>query len=622
MPPPLPHPAPSAQSRPLLDLEDLFVLRWVDEPCVSSDGRAFACTVVSLDRDRDEVHREVVTEAWVHAGHSPAWSPDGGRLTFIATELDSAALRLLCRETVRDTVRPLTPPLPDCRLPRWSPDGMRIAFLSGGQLHWVSADGGESGVAAAASVATFCWLADGSGLAWSTAPEREGRCQLWRTTLADHGSHLADLRGPVSALVSSPDGRALAWIGHDCGPAQGVNQGVFTLELTPEASPVHLSAGFDRSIGLTTRSDDARGLATPPLAWLTVDGEDRIYFIHAEGGTSRLAWIGRDQRVRAVLAGARSCLAFSAALEARRIVAVVSDAADPGEAIAIGLDGDREHFVTTFNHAWRRSRQLSCLEPLPLVASDGVPLETWLMLPPPGAGKAPYPLIVHVHGGPHYAIGHRFYFEFQRLAARGYAVLLGNPRGSQGYGEAFATQIREAWGERDYADVIEMVDRALQHSAVDRERVAVTGVSYGGLMTHLLASRSHRFRAAVSENAVSDLATCHRDGNNPVFWEWEMGGSPAEQPERYEALSTARLGPRIRTPLLLVHAEDDRICPIAQSEDMAAAVAATGCPVELVRIPGEGHLMNLVGRPSRRLARARAVDRWFDRWLRDPAASD
>jgi len=621
MTPPLPHPAPSGESRPLLDLGDLFALRWIDEPGVSSDGRAFACTVLSLDRDRDEMRREVVTEEWIHAGHSPAWSPDGRRLAFIATEPDSAAPRLVCRDAASGTVRPLTPPLPDCRHPRWSPDGTWIAFLAGGQLQRVRADGGESGVAAGSCVATFCWLADGSGLAWSTAPERDGRCQLWRTTEADGATLLVSLRGPVSAVVSSPDGRALAWIGHDRGPAQGVNQGVFTLELTPGASPVHLSAGFDRSIGLTTRSDDARGLATPSLAWVTVDGEDRIYFIHAEGGTSRLAWIGRDQRVRVVLAGARTCLAFSAAPAARRIVAVVSDATDPGEAIALDFDGGQEQALTTFNRSWRQSRRLSGLEPLPLVASDGVPLEAWLMLPPPGAGKAPYPLIVHIHGGPHYAIGHRFCFEFQRLAARGYAVLLGNPRGSQGYGEAFATQIREAWGERDYADVLEMIDCALLHPAVDRERVAVTGVSYGGLMTHLLASRSHRFRAAVSENAVSNLATCHRDGNNPVFWEWEMGGSPAEQPERYESLSSARIGPRIRTPLLLVHAEDDRICPIAQSEDMATAVRSGGSPVECVRIPGEGHLMNLVGRPSSRIARAHAVDHWFDRWLRDPAAS-
>jgi dipeptidyl aminopeptidase/acylaminoacyl peptidase len=603
-----------------VDVDDLFALRWVDEPCVSSDGRRFAYSVSSLDRASDALQSAVVWDSGSHPGSSPCWSTDGRHLALIEVEHTSGAMRLVCRDEVGQHVRALTATLADCRQPRWSPDGKRIAFLAAGQLRWVSVDGDASGLVATAAAA-FCWLADGSGLAWGTPPQADGQSQLWRAMLTGNPEWLGAQRGPIAALASAPDGRALAWIGHDRWPAQGVNPGIWTLTFTPGATPVLLTAGFDRPVGLTTRADDARGLSTPPLAWLRVDGEDRIYFIHAEGGTSPLAWIGTDRRIHRVLAGSRSCLAFAAAPDARRLLAVVSDAVTPGEVVETDLEGGGERTLSSVTQSWCQSRRLSALEPLRLTASDGVPLDAWLMFPPPGAGKAPYPLIVHVHGGPHYAIGHRFYFEFQRLAARGYAVLLGNPRGSQGYGEAFATQIRQAWGERDYADVIEMVDRALQHPAVDRERVAVTGVSYGGLMTHLLASRSPRFRAAVSENAVSDLATCHRDGNNPVFWEWEMGGSPAEQPERYEALSTARLGPRIRTPLLLVHAEEDRICPIEQSEDMAAAVAATGCPVELVRIPGEGHLMNLVGRPSRRLARARAVDRWFDRWLRGPAPS-
>jgi dipeptidyl aminopeptidase/acylaminoacyl peptidase len=134
-------------------------------------------------------------------------------------------------------------------------------------------------------------------------------------------------------------------------------------------------------------------------------------------------------------------------------------------------------------------------------------------------------------------------------------------------------------------------------------------------MTHTLIGRTQRFRAAISENGVSNLVTNYRDGANPAFWEWEMDGTPESHPERYRTLSPLHLAHQVRTPLLLIHAEQDTGCPIGQSEEMAAALQATGSPVQLLRVPEEGHLMNLLGRPGRRLARAAAVDHWLDRWL-------
>jgi dipeptidyl aminopeptidase/acylaminoacyl peptidase len=93
-----------------------------------------------------------------------------------------------------------------------------------------------------------------------------------------------------------------------------------------------------------------------------------------------------------------------------------------------------------------------------------------------------------------------------------------------------------------------------------------------------------------------------------------MGGTP-DDTDRFDRRSPVRAAQRISAPLLLVHAEQDENCPIGQSEQMLGALRSRGADAELVRLPGEGHLVNVTGRPSSRLRRARAVDRWLDRTL-------
>ena len=201
------------------------------------------------------------------------------------------------------------------------------------------------------------------------------------------------------------------------------------------------------------------------------------------------------------------------------------------------------------------------------------------------------------------------------FAAQGYRFLIANPRGSQGYGVAFATEIRTRWGGPDFDDLLAVVDHVVELGLADPQRVAIMGESYGGYMAAWAIGRTDRFAAAIAENPITDLRTVTSQGGGPTFWDSEMGGSPWAEPERYAAQSPITHVERMTTPLLLIHAELDGNCPIAQSEALHAALRALDRDVTFVRIPGEGHLVNLFGRPSRRRARQSIIDDFLARHL-------
>ena len=615
--------------------DDMFRVRWVDEPCLSPDGQRLAYSVTYLDRERDAMLSQITCGGWSHAGHSPRWSPDGTQLAFICRDDESAHTpreQVWIWDTRCQRAAPITH-LPDpcfggdaksC-VSAWSPDGKHIAFIATKRL-WVVATDSTPPVAlteAHEAIATPCWLSDGRGIVFTTSHRMGSETQVWSIQLdlptPPSATLLCRNPGPIRAITCAPDGSALAWIGHDRGLAQGVNFGVWAFSFADQCIRP-LTAAFDRSAGLTTRADDARGMNPPDLVWVHHDGHDRIYFAYAEGGSSHIGWVGLDGSMQPIVTGARSCLSFSIAPHANTLACVIADAANPGEIVALDLDGNDERRLTDVNAVWLGEVRLSAHEPLHFVASDGVTVEAWLVKPPlagldSNSEGGCHPLILQIHGGPHYAIGNRFYLEFQRLAAQGYMVLFGNARGSQGYGERFATCIRTAWGVRDYEDLMHMLDRAMNDPLVDPTRLAVTGVSYGGFMTHCIIGRTRRFRVAITENGISNLAGNYARTTNQLFWEWQMDGTPATQPERYRALSPIQNANEVRTPLLLIHAEQDENCPIEQSEEMLAALQANGCAARLVRIPEEGHLMNLVGKPSHRALRTRVLDEWLAHWL-------
>ncbi|PYS38175.1 MAG: hypothetical protein DMF71_17225, partial [Acidobacteria bacterium] len=173
------------------------------------------------------------------------------------------------------------------------------------------------------------------------------------------------------------------------------------------------------------------------------------------------------------------------------------------------------------------SFSLSDVENVEFKSFDGAPIQGWLMKPIGWREDRKYPMILSIHGGPHGMSGYAFNSTFQVYAARGYAVLYLNPRGSSGYGQKFSDGTLNEWGGGDYRDLMAGVDEALKrYSWIDSNRLGVTGGSYGGFMTNWIITQTSRFRAAVSAASVSNLISFYSTSLYQDLIHAEFGGFP------------------------------------------------------------------------------------------------
>jgi len=257
-------------------------------------------------------------------------------------------------------------------------------------------------------------------------------------------------------------------------------------------------------------------------------------------------------------------------------------------------------------------------------ASDGVKVQGWIVKPLEFKKGEKYPIILQIHGGPWSAYGNQLMaaeHEFQLLATNGYVVVYTNPRASTGYGEEFASLISGHWGERDYLDMMEAVDYVIEkYPFVDAERLGVAGGSYGGFATNWIVGHTDRFKAAVTMRSisnwesffgVSDIGT----GTLPVH-EVGFGKNPWDAREFYQEKSPITYVKNVKTPLLIIHSEQDWRCPMVEAEQLFIALKKMKKDVELVRFPDENHDLSRTGKPKHRIERLRHILRWFDKYLK------
>lgn len=248
----------------------------------------------------------------------------------------------------------------------------------------------------------------------------------------------------------------------------------------------------------------------------------------------------------------------------------------------------------------------------------GLPIEGLLTLPPDYQSGTTVPLVVTAHGGPYdrYTDTLLQYEPMEDLAAQGWAVLAPNVRGSSGYDDAFGQANRYDLGGGDFGDLMAGVDSLVAAGIADPDRLGIVGGSFGGFMVNWVITHTPRFRAAVSMFGIWSLFTDFGNSEQPC-WEkmftgkyyWEPGGI-----EAWLAKSPMSAATAVKTPVLILHGEEDTLTDRANSREMWQALRLMGRTVEYVRYPGESH--GLSGRPGTRLDVTRRTLEWLGKYLK------
>lgn len=198
-----------------------------------------------------------------------------------------------------------------------------------------------------------------------------------------------------------------------------------------------------------------------------------------------------------------------------------------------------------------------------------------------------------IHGGPQGQWADQFHYRWnaQMFASRGHVVVLINPRGSTGYGQAFTDAISRDWGGAVYEDLMKGLDHVIaRYHFIDPDRVAAAGASYGGYMINWLATATEqRFRCLVNHDGVFNPWSMYGSTEELWFPEWEFGGTPYEHPELYDAWSPLRRAKNMRTPMLVIHGQRDYRVDVSEGFQVFTALQRQGIPSKMLYFPDEGH---------------------------------
>ena len=670
-----------------ITVEDLYLIKTVEDVQISPDGERVAYTLWTLDKASNKNKRAIWTIVPASGGrprqftagdssdHSPRWSLASKTLAFVSDRSGKPQIYLI--DLDGGEARRLTNMPNGATSPAWSPDGKRIAFLSfvhaqerrdegrgvqppgdpikarvleetrkktdedktDPRVHdtipyrtGVDYMSGRRSHAYVVNVADArnqvskpvrltdgdrdysapVWAPDGRSIYSNAKRNRRPNLFLYRDIVRVPAEPGRTKPGPMRRYRDpgysaygprvSPDDEWIAYTRIDEDNSFAEVSRIAVRAAHGRGKPVALTDAFDRTPEIVEWSRDGRSI----LFTAGDHGETPIWKVSRIGGKVKRLAGGRWHVVTSFSQSRSGRLAFS-----------VSAPEFPRDAYVCEADGSGAKRLTRVNDDWLKNRRVVIPRRVNYKSPDGWNVQGWVYYPPgfSPARRRKWPMIVEIHGGPQAMwspAGLTMWHELNVMAGAGYITFWCNPRGSDGYGTAFARGLVDDWGAST-PDILAGMDLVIAEGHVDEKRMCVTGGSYGGWATTWIVGHSDRFAAAAALRGVYNLISF--DGTTDInnFIRDAFGAYHWEDHDKLWRQSPLVYVKNIRAPLLILHAENDFRAPIPDAEQLFAALKRLGRKAQFVRYPREGHEQTRSGEPQHRVDSMRRILEWFEK---------
>ena len=652
--------AADAPQKRAITLDDLARLQRVGPPVVSPDGEWVVYTVSQIDTKEDKTLTHLWMVKWDGSEHvqlthdkegasAPRFSPDGRYTGFLSSRPGPAKGDQVWVLDRRGGEAQQLTGITDQVIKgfRWSPDSKKLLLTLQPRHEPIPEEGKPPAPPKPIVIDRYHFKQDIEGYLrdddWSS---------LYLYDIAAKKAEKLTTSKNVDEKNAawSPDGAWIAFVSdQDPDPDRTNNDDIFVAAAKPGSPARRLTTWNGPDGGHLAWSPDSKSIAytqgakPEPMEYsqarpavVTLDGKvsypaakldrsvsDPIY--SPEGSLSYLVADDRNQYPAAMelsgnsdhrlLAQQGTVMAWDAKA-GRTAVLYTSDAA-PAEIYALENGALRK--LTTHNDALMAELNLAPTEDIEFKSKDGADVHGLLTRPADFKAGSPVPMVLFIHGGPNAQDEHGFDFLRQWLATRGYAELNVNYRGSSGRGQAYSQAIFADWGDLEVKDLLAGVDKAVAMGVADPSRLAITGWSYGGILTDYTTASTDRFKAAISGAGVAAPMSFYGVDQYILQYDDELG-SPWKNSQLYLKLSYPFLevDKRIHTPMLFMGGTADMNVPLIGGEQMYQALKSLGRPTELVVYPDQFHGFT---RPSYIRDRYERWLAWWDKYLK-PAAAD